>query len=121
MLHKEEITISDFTTRFKNQVDICIPHYQETCWIWLIQGTNFARLSKDFLLIFNDFAVVMALGDFQAKNSYKDAHAANDSFVCTYNRRNVNGKEKERKSGSKVVRNEMETIEIFNVDVHHSL
>ena len=43
-----------------------------------MQDTDFARLPKDFLLIFTDFAAVMALRAFQAKNLSVDAHAINE-------------------------------------------
>ena len=120
-LHKEEMTISDLIDQFKKQVDICIPHYQEICWIRLMQDTDFARLPNDFLLIFTDFAAVMALRAFQAKKSSVDAHAVNDNFVCVYNRRNENVKKKKKKSDINVVQDEFESIGIYNVDIHYFL
>ena len=88
-----------------------------------MQDTDFARLPKDTLLIFTDFAAVMALRASQAKNSSIDAHAINDNFVCVFNRRNVDVKEmskkKSKKSDGEAMSNEMETIEIFTIDVHH--
>ena len=78
--------------------------------------TDFACLKEGTLLIFTDFAAVMCLRAFQAKNSSVDSHVINDNFVCIYNRQKV-----DIKGGSK---NDVEVeiddrIQIFTVDVHH--
>ena len=84
-LHPVEMRVYDLIEKFKKQVKICIPHYQEISWVRLMQDTDFARLPKDTLLIFTDFAAVMALRASQAKKSSIDAHAINDNFVCVFN------------------------------------
>ena len=76
-----------------------------------MQKTDFTLLRKDTLLIFTDFAAVMALRAFQVKNSAIDGHAINDNFVVIYNQRIVKVKEKDSETEN--------NMEIFNVDVHH--
>ena len=76
-----------------------------------MQKTDFTLLRKDTLLIFTDFAAVMALRAFQVKNSAIDGHAINNNFVVIYNQRIVKVKEKDSETEN--------NMEIFNVDVHH--
>mmetsp|Transcript_24826 Transcript_24826/g.42530 ORF Transcript_24826/g.42530 Transcript_24826/m.42530 type:complete len:166 (+) Transcript_24826:991-1488(+) len=88
-LHPEEMTISNLVKEFFDSLDTCIPHYQEIRWVRLMQDTDFARLAQDTLICFTDYAAVMALRAFQAKNSSVDGHAVNDNFVVIYARRSV--------------------------------
>ena len=110
-LVEEDMTVKQLITMFIAQLKICIPHYQEICWMRHLQSTDFAQLEPDTLLIFTDFAAVMALRAFQKKNSSVDEHAINDNFVVIWNRRKVTVKEKNCETESE--------IEIFNADVHH--
>lgn len=111
------ITVKELVKRFRKAVDVCIPHYQEICWIRIILDIDFATLGRSTLLIFTDFAAVMILRAYQAKNSSVDAHAINDNFICVYNRRSVNVVEK--KKVAKEIIEISEEIEIFTTDVHH--
>lgn len=110
-LVEKKMTVKQLITMFFEQLEVCIPHYQEICWMRHMQKTDFTLLRKDTLLIFTDFAAVMALRAFQVKNSAIDGHAINDNFVVIYNQRIVKVKEKDSKTEN--------NMEIFNVDVHH--
>ena len=61
------MTVKQLITMFFEQLEVCIPHYQEICWMRHMQKTDFTLLRKDTLLIFTDFAAVMALRAFQVK------------------------------------------------------
>ena len=54
-----------------------------------------------------------------SQNLSVDDHAVNSNFVCILKQRHVNVKKKEKKSDGKGLRQEMETIQIFSVDVHY--
>ena len=78
---------------------------------------DFAQLKPNTLLIFTDFAAVMALQAFETKNSSVDGHTVNDNFVCVPNRHISTVKEtKKLKGKSLLVRY---NLEVFDVDVHH--
>ena len=122
-LCKKEMTVKELLTKFKAQVEICTPHYQEICWIRIVLNTNLARLGPHEMLILTDFASVMALRAFQTKNSSVDGHAVNDNFVVIHNRRLVKVSDIETRKKKKANEVEMqineEEIMIFTVDVHH--
>eukprot|EP00956_Cyclotella_meneghiniana_P016615 scaffold26325_cov20-Cyclotella_meneghiniana.AAC.1 len=107
------MTVEDLICLFKDQIEVCIPHIQEIRWISHFRKTKFAVLPPTSIMIFTDFAALMCLRAFEAKNSSVDAHAICATFVVMYNRRFVTLK---KKIG------ECETVfqhELFNVDVHH--
>ena len=58
------VSVKDLIGKFTQQVEKCIPHYQEICWIRHTMKTDIAMLCQDELLIFTDFAAVMALRAF---------------------------------------------------------
>ena len=68
-LDRQEMTVSELIKKFKDQIEICTPHYQEICWIRTIMGIDFSQLPPGTLLILTDFASVMALRALQTKNS----------------------------------------------------
>ena len=107
-LVEKEMTVKQLVAMFFKQVQECVPHYQEICWMRHMQSTDFSQLKDDTLLIFTDFAAVMALRAFQVPNSSVDAQAINDNFVVVYNREIV-----------KEVGEKKKDIETFDVDVHH--
>ena len=43
-LQPENMTVKELIGRFKKQFDICIPHYQEICWIDHVKNADFACL-----------------------------------------------------------------------------
>ena len=116
-LHPEEMSVKELTRKFTKQVEKCIPHYQEICWMRLAMKTDLGTLPKDELLIFTDFAAVMSLRSFQTKNSSVDGHAVNENFVCLYNRRKVTVTEKRMENEVEIEVNG--ELYIFTVDVHH--
>jgi len=79
-----EMTVSDLVDKYIESLKECIPHYQEICWLRILQLTDFARLPKNTLLIFTDFAASMCLRAFQTKNSSVDGHAVNDNVLLQY-------------------------------------
>lgn len=113
-LQQTTLTVTDLVKKFKTQLEICIPHCQEIRWIRHMMDSDFTRLAQDTILIFTDFAAVMALRAFQAKNSSVDGHAICDNMVCISNRRIASVTKKEK--------NDSETelsLEVFDIDVHH--
>ena len=86
-LHPEIMTIEALESRQKKQIDICLPHYQEICWMRNLMDTDFKTPPPDTLLIFTEYAASMALRAIEKVNSSVNAHAVNDNFVCISNRR----------------------------------
>jgi len=117
-LKPKNLTIRDLVKNLQSQIELCIPHYQEICWMRHLMETDFKRLPPGTLLIFTDFASSMALRAFQTVNSSVDGHAVNDNFVCIYNRRTTTVKDKKKGENGEEVETE-DSIEIFTVDVHH--
>ena len=78
---------------------------------------DFDQLQPNTLLIFTDFAAVMALRAFQTKNSSVDGHAVNDNFVCISNRRKCTIEEEKKTNGKSVMITE--ALQLYDVDVHH--
>ena len=117
-LHPEEMTIQKLVDLFMAKVIECIPHYQEICWMNIMMELDLDYLPVDTLLIFTDFAAMMALRAFQTKNSSVDGHCVNDNFVCMYNKRQVVTKNKMKKNEVEAGVGE-KSIRIFTVDVHH--
>ena len=93
-LHPVDILVSDLDLRSKDLLGYCIPHYQEICWMHILQDTDFAQLPPDIMLIYTDFASQMPLRVGLTKNSSDDGHAVNDNFICIYNHHPVKVKEK---------------------------
>ena len=122
-LTSKEMTVKELITKFKEQVEKCIPHYQEICWIRIVMQANISRLRQNEMLILTDFASVLALRAFQTKNSSVDGHAVNDNFVVLHNRRIVKVRDIEARKKKKDNEVEMqindEEIVICTVDVHH--
>ena len=116
-LHPEDMAVEDLICRIKAPLELCIPHYNEICWIRILQSTDFSRLPPGTMLIFTDFASSMALRAFQTLNSSIDGHAVNDNFVCIYNQRKVKVKEKKKVNGIEVETEE--ELVIYDVDVLH--
>jgi hypothetical protein len=84
----------------------------------LMRDLDFSRLPDDTLLIFTDFAAVMALRALETKNSSVDAHCVNDTFVLVWKKRNVRVQgTKKDENGHEVDIDEM--LRIFTVDVEH--
>jgi len=110
------MTAKELMDNFEAQTNIVIPHVAEIYWIKHLQGIDFARLPKDCILIFTDFAASMCLRAFQAKNSSVDAHAVCANFVVIWNRRIAKVKEKDENG---VITEEERDIQIWTVDVHH--
>jgi len=78
---------------------------------------DFAQLQPNTLLVFTDFAAVMALRAFQTKNSSVDDHAVNDNFVCILNRRKCTIEEEKKINGKSVMKTE--DLQLYDVDLHH--
>ena len=112
-LQSDMMTLKELVEKFREQLAICIPHCQEIRWIRKVIEAYFPTLPADTLLIFTDFAAVLALRAFQTKNSSVDAHAVNDNFVCVYNRRIC--PVKEEKEGVEI----QTEVTVFDVDVHY--
>ena len=111
------MTIKKLVDEFKDQMEICTPHYQEICCMGHLLDTDFTCLKEGTLLIFTNFAAVMCLWAFHTKNSSVDGHVLNDNFVYIYNRQKVGIKGKRRKNDVEVEIGDK--IQIFTVDVHH--
>ena len=77
---------------------------------------DFAQLQTNTLLVFTDFAAVMALRAFQTKNSSVDGHAVNDNFVCISNCRKYTIEEEKKINGKSVMI--AEDLQLYDVDVH---
>jgi len=89
-LTSKVMTVAQLIDHFVKLLHICIPHIQEIRWIKHLQDTDFTKMSPGTILIFTDYAALMALRARQAKNSSVDAHAICDNFVILWNKRVVN-------------------------------
>ena len=116
-LQAEAMNIKDLLTRFRKLLTICLTHCQEIRWMKEMISLDFQQLRPDTLLVFTDFAAVMALRAFQTKNSSVDGHAVNDNFVCISNRRIATVEEKKKTKDKSVLVSY--DLEVFDVDVHH--
>lgn len=117
-LTTKHMTAKELMDNFEAQTNTAIPHVAEIYWINHLQGIDFARLPKDCILIFTDFAASMCLRAFQAKNSSVDGHAVCANFVVIWNRRIAKVKEKDKDENGDVTE-EVKDIQIWTVDVHH--
>jgi sentrin-specific protease 1 len=117
-LTSKVMTVAQLIDHFVKLLHICIPHIQEIRWIKHLQDTDFTKMSPGTILIFTDYAALMALRARQAKNSSVDAHAICDNFVILWNKRvvKVTGKKKDE-SGVEV--DIEEEVTISNVDIVH--
>ncbi len=112
------MTVAELLDHFQQLLSKCIPLIQEIRWIKHLQDTDFSKMSPDTIIIFTDFAALMALRARQAKNSSVDAHAIIANFVVLWNKREIvaRGKKKD-KNGNEV--EFTEPVTISNVDVVH--
>jgi hypothetical protein len=117
-LTSKVMTVEELLDHFEKLLNICIPHVQEIRWMKHLQDTDFSKLSRDTILIFTDFAAVMALRARQAKNSSVDAHAIIANFVILWNKRDVKAKGKKKGKNGEEMEFE-EKVTISNVDVVH--
>lgn len=79
--------------------------------------TDFSRLWPGTLLTFTDFAANVVLRAAQAKNSSIDGHTVNNAFVCVWNRRTVDVKDKKMENDVEI---EFTTgVQIFTIDILH--
>jgi len=60
-LQAETMNIKELLTRFRKLLTICLPHCQEIRWIREMISLDFQQLWANTLLVFTDFAAVMAL------------------------------------------------------------
>jgi len=60
-LQLDLLTINVLLERFRALLSVCITHCQEIRWVRLMIKLDFAQLKPNTLLIFTDFAAVMAL------------------------------------------------------------
>ena len=116
-LNSEQMSVKELVKRFKKQLNICIPHYQEIFWMKLMMDLDFIRLTKEGILIFTDFAAVMVLRAFQVKNSSVDGHAHCANFVVMSNPREATVTETRKENDVEIMIND--NMMIFTVDVHH--
>jgi hypothetical protein len=116
-LQSQFMTVTDLLPKFRELLTICIPHCQEIRWIRQMIQLDFDQLQPNTLLIFTDFAAVMALRAFQTKNSSVDGHAVNDNFVCISNRRKCTIEEEKKINGKSVMI--ADDFHLYDVDVHH--
>ena len=115
-LQSELMPIKELMKRFTQLLTICRKHCQEIRWVRSMIELDFAQLRPNTLLVFTDFAAVMALRAFQTKNASVDGHAVNDNFVCISNRHQCTIEEKEKNLNNTIeVSNE---ILVFDADVH---
>ena len=49
-LGEERMTITDLVDRLRKQIDKCLPHYQEICWIRHVMDTDFKTLPPNTLV-----------------------------------------------------------------------
>jgi len=69
-LKPKDFTIRDLVKKLQDQIELCIPHYQEICWMRHLMETDFKRLPPSTLLICTDFASSMTLRAFRTVNSH---------------------------------------------------
>ena len=94
-IHTECMTIKDLVGIFTDLLRICVPHYQEICWIRLIPTIDFAIRIRYTPHLYR-FLSTMALRAFQTKNSSVGGLAVNDNFVYMYMCRNAKVKVKRK-------------------------
>lgn len=116
----QNMTIKSLTRHFKDLIETCTPHYQEICWLKQQIDADFATLRDDTILIFTDYAAVLALRASETKNSSVDAHAINDNFlVIISKRRKAVVKVKRKVEGQEV---EVEDdVPVWRVDIKHMI
>ncbi len=112
------MTVAELLDSFEEKLKICITHIQEIRWMKFLQDTDFTKLSPGTILIFTDYAALMALRALETKNSSVDAHAIVANFVVFSNKRVVKVKGKKKGEDCKEVDIE-EEVTISNVDVTH--
>ena len=50
-LVQKDMTVKQLITLIFEQLEVCIPHYQEICWMRHMQSTDFTQLADDALLV----------------------------------------------------------------------
>eukprot|EP00986_Skeletonema_menzelii_P017430 scaffold19452_cov150-Skeletonema_menzelii.AAC.1 len=117
-LQTKIMTVVELIDHFEELLEICIPHIQEIRWIKLLQDIDFTKMPPDTIIIFTDFAAVMALRAREAKNSSVDAHAICCNQVVLWNKRVVKVSGKRKGEDGEEVDIE-EEITISNCDYIH--
>ena len=55
--------------KLREALAVAIPHYQEICWLKIVEKADFHLLSQDTIIIYTEFAATMVLGASEKKNS----------------------------------------------------